>query len=122
DAFGCRSSNDSLNTFMSTPVVFLKASTIAMNAWSSASTKRFQRITVSLAPASGFQGAACAHALAHSSSAGPARAAVAVSAVLPRTRVRRVKVAMVVSSIAMVRRSAFVLLLHRKGARDAGLA
>ena len=50
EAFGCRSSKDSENTFISVPVADLNAATIALNASSSAGTKRFQRITVSLAP------------------------------------------------------------------------
>ena len=63
EAFGCTSSKDSLNTFMSVPVAALKAATMALNASSSAGTKRFQRITVSLAPGSAFQGAVCAQRL-----------------------------------------------------------
>ena len=39
------------------PVADLNAATIALKASSSAGTKRFQRIIVSLAPASGFHGA-----------------------------------------------------------------
>src|SRR6185437_1498043 len=69
DAFGCRSSKDSENTFISVPVADLNAATIALNASSSAGTKRFQRIKVSLAPASGFHGESAAQALAQSSSA-----------------------------------------------------
>jgi hypothetical protein len=61
----------------------LNAATIALNASSSAGTKRFQRITVSLAPGSAFHGAVCAHALAKSNSAGPVKAPVAASAVPP---------------------------------------
>ena len=83
EAFGCTSSKDSLNTFISVPVAALNAATIALNASSSAGTKRFQRITVSLAPASAFQGAVCAQALANSSSAGPVSAPAAASAVPP---------------------------------------
>ena len=56
---------------------------MALKASSSAGTKRFQRITVSLAPFSAFQGAACAQALAKSSRAGPVNAPVAASAVPP---------------------------------------
>ncbi len=83
DAFGCTSSNDSLNTFIWVPVAVWKAATMALKASSSAGTKRFQRITVSLAPFSAFQGAACAQALAKSSRAGPVNAPVAASAVPP---------------------------------------
>ena len=68
---------------MSVPVAALNAATISLNALSSASTKRFQRITVSLAPFSAFHGAACAQALAKSNSAGPVSAPVAASAVPP---------------------------------------
>ena len=56
---------------------------MALNASSSAGTKRFQRITVSLAPFSAFHGAACAQALAKSSNAGPVSAPAAASAVPP---------------------------------------
>ena len=68
---------------MSVPVAVLNAATIALNASSSAGTKRFQRITVSLAPGSAFHCAVCAQALANSSSAGPVSAPVAASAVPP---------------------------------------
>src|SRR6185437_3685049 len=83
EAFGCTSSKDSLNTFISVPVADLNAATIALKASSSAGTKRFQRITVSLAPASAFHGAVCAQALAKFSSAGPVSVPAAVSAVAP---------------------------------------
>ncbi|MFK4487352.1 hypothetical protein ABIA45_002430 [Bradyrhizobium sp. USDA 336] len=83
EAFGCTSSKDSLNVFISVPVAALNAATIALNASSSAGTKRFQRITVSLAPGSAFQGALCAHALAKSNSAGPVSMPVAAKAVPP---------------------------------------
>ncbi len=83
DAFGCTSSKDSLNTFISVPVAALNAATIALNASSSAGTKRFQRITVSLAPGSAFHGALCAQALAKSNSAGPVNVPAAASAVPP---------------------------------------
>ena len=83
DAFGCTSSKDSLNTFISVPVAVLNAATMALNASSSAGTKRFQRITVSLAPFSAFHGADCAQALANSSRAGPVSAPAAASAVPP---------------------------------------
>ena len=83
EAFGCTSSKDSLNTFISVPVAALKAATMALKASSSAGTKRFQRITVSLAPFSAFQGAVCAQALAKSNSAGPVSAPAAASAVPP---------------------------------------
>jgi hypothetical protein len=43
--------------------------------------KRFHRSSESWAPFSGFQGAVCAQALDHSSSAGPESAAMAASAV-----------------------------------------
>ncbi len=64
DAFGCTSSNDSFVTVTETPVAFWKASTIAMNALSSASTKRRQRSTLIFAPFSGLNGDACAQAVA----------------------------------------------------------
>src|SRR5229473_2233257 len=83
EAFGCTSSKDSLNTFISVPVAVLNAATIALNASSSAGTKRFQRITVSLAPGSAFHGDASAQALAKSNSAGPVSAPAAANAVLP---------------------------------------
>src|SRR5260370_33992285 len=83
DAFGCTSSKDSENTFISVPVAALKAATIALNASSSAGTKRFQRITVSLAPGSAFHAADCAQALANSNSAGPVSAPAVASAVPP---------------------------------------
>ncbi len=83
EAFGCTSSKDSENTFISVPVAALNAATMALNASSSAGTKRFQRITVSLAPGSAFHGAVCAQALAKSSSAGPVSAPAAASAVPP---------------------------------------
>ena len=81
DAFGCTSSKDSLNTFISVPVAALNAATMALKASSSAGTKRFQRITVSLAPASAFHGAVSAQALAKSNSAGPVSAPAVASAV-----------------------------------------
>ena len=83
EAFGCTSSKDSLNTFISVPVAALNAATMALKASSSAGTKRFQRITVSLAPGSAFHGAVCAQALAKSNSAGPVSAPAAASAVPP---------------------------------------
>src|ERR1700676_164981 len=83
EALGCTSSKDSLNTFISVPVADLNAATIALNASSSACTKRFQRITVSLAPCSAFHGADGAQALANSSKAGPVGAPAAASAVPP---------------------------------------
>src|SRR6201994_3600102 len=83
EAFGCRSSKDSENTFISVPVADLNAATIALKASSSAGTKRFQRIIVSLAPASGFHGESAAQALAQSNSASPDSAAPAASAVPP---------------------------------------
>ena len=83
EAFGCTSSNDSENTFISVPVAVLNAATMALKASSSAGTKRFQRITVSLAPGSAFHGEACAQAFAKSNNAGPVSAPVAASAVPP---------------------------------------
>ena len=83
EAFGWMSSNNSLVTSTSTPVAALKALTIFMKASSSASTKRRQRIRLILAPFSGFHGAACAQALAQSSSAGPDSAPAAANAVPP---------------------------------------
>src|SRR6185369_5260629 len=101
EAFGCTSSKDSENTFISVPVAFWNAATIALNASSSAGTKRFQRITVSLAPFSACHGADCAQALAYSSRAGPVNAAAAVSAVPPLRTVRRVKSCIVVSPLRL---------------------
>ena len=75
EAFGWMSSKDSLVTATSTPVAALKASIIFTKASSSACTKRRQRIRLILAPFSGFHGAACAQALAQSSSARPESAA-----------------------------------------------
>src|SRR2546430_14781213 len=89
EAFGGMSSNDSRVTLTLTPVALVKASMSATNASSSDCTKYFQRNKPSCAPLSGFQGAACAQALLHSSSAGPASAPVAASEVAPFTRVRR---------------------------------
>src|SRR4051794_10502981 len=99
EAFGCTSSKDSENTFISVPVALLNAATMALNASSSAGTKRFQRITVSLAPFSACHGAACAQALAYSSSAGPVRAPAVASAVPPCSKERRVKSCILVSPI-----------------------
>src|SRR6267143_5370085 len=82
-----------------TPVALVKASSRATNASSSACTKYFHRSIASWAFFSGFHGAVCAHALAHSSSAGPASAPAAAAAVVPFTRVRRVKSVMMVSSV-----------------------
>ena len=81
DAFGCTSSKDSLNTFISVPVAALNAATMALKASSSAGTKRFQRITVSLAPGSAFHGAVSAQALAKSNNAGPVSAPAVASTV-----------------------------------------
>src|SRR2546430_6980853 len=89
EAFGGMSSNDSRVTLTLTPVALVKASMSATNASSSDCTKYFQRNKPSCAPFSGFHGAACAQALLHSSSAGPASAPVAASEVAPFTRVRR---------------------------------
>src|SRR5215471_14638268 len=81
DAFGCTSSYDSRAMFTFTLVALVKASIRATNASSSDCTKYFQRSIDSSAPASGFHGAACAQALAQSSSAGPVRAPAAANAV-----------------------------------------
>src|SRR5256884_7886515 len=89
EAFGGMSSKDSRVTLTLTPVALVKASSSAMNSSSSDCTKYFQRNKPSCAPFSGFHGAACAQALLHSSSAGPASAPVAASEVAPFTRVRR---------------------------------
>src|SRR5262245_48016174 len=62
--------------------------------------KYFQRNSESCAPFSGFHGAVCAQAFAHSSSPEPASAPVAANAVPPLTRVRRVNMVMVVSSLS----------------------
>src|SRR5216683_5801069 len=85
-----------------TPVALVKASSRATNASSSACTKYFHRSIASWAFFSGFHGAVCAHALAHSSSAGPASAPAAAAAVPPFTRVRRVKSVMMVSSVYLL--------------------
>src|SRR5262247_3422953 len=94
EAFGGMSSKDSRVTLTLTPVALVKASSSATNASSSDCTKYFQRNKPSCAPFSGFQGAACAQALLHSSRAGPASAPVAPSEVAPFTRVRRVNMVM----------------------------
>src|SRR5215831_2072676 len=78
-----------------TPVALVKASSSATNASSSACTKYFHRSMASCAFFSGFHGAVCAHAFAHSSSAGPASAPAAAAAVAPFTSVRRVKSVMI---------------------------
>src|SRR5215471_1890392 len=78
-----------------TPVALVKASSSATNASSSACTKYFHRSIASWAFFSGFHGAVCAHAFAHSSSAGPASAPAAAAAVAPFTSVRRVKSVMI---------------------------
>src|SRR6516162_1515664 len=101
EAFGGMSSKDSRVTLTLTPVALVKPSMSAMNASSSDCTKYFQRNKPSCAPFSGFQGAACAQALLHSSSAGPASAPVAASEVAPFTKVRRVNMVMAVSSVVM---------------------
>src|SRR5689334_15850023 len=67
----------------------------ATNASSSDWTKYFQRNIESWAPLSGFHGALCAQALAHSSRAGPVSAPVAPAAVAALMRVRRVNIRMV---------------------------
>src|SRR3954454_1537689 len=105
EAFGCTSSKDSENTFISVPVAFWNAATMALNASSSAGTKRFQRITVSLAPFSACQGADCAQALAYSKSAGPVSAPAVASAVPPCSKERRVKSCILVSPIRFFGRS-----------------
>ena len=66
EAFGWMSSKLSLEMLTLTFIALEKASTIFMKASSSACTKRFQRSTLSVAPASGFQGLVCAKALAMS--------------------------------------------------------
>src|SRR5882757_10657888 len=99
EALGCTSSKDSENTFISVPVAVLNAATMALNASSSAGTKRFQRITVSLAPGSAFHGDAWAQALANSSKAGPVSAPAAASAVPPLITDRRVKSCIVISPL-----------------------
>src|SRR5215471_926013 len=99
DAFGCTSSKDSLNTFISVPVALENAATMPLKASSSDGTNRFQRIKVSFAPGSAFQGESAAQALAKSSSAGPVSAAPAASAVPPWSRARRVKSCMVILSL-----------------------
>ena len=96
EAFGWMSSNDSFVTTTSTPVACLKALIIFTKASSSACTKRRQRIRLIFAPFSGFQGAACAQALAQSSRAGPVSALAAATAVPPCISSRRVNRLMVV--------------------------
>ena len=54
EALGWMSSKDSLVTLTGTPVALVKASTRRMKASSSAGMKRFQRRSLSEAPASGF--------------------------------------------------------------------
>src|SRR5712691_4387615 len=81
-----------------TPVACVNASISFTKASSSDCTKYFQRSIESLASFSGFHGAACAQARAHSKSAGPVSAPAAASAVPPWITVRRVKFVMVVSS------------------------
>src|SRR5215831_10589058 len=80
-----------------TPVALVKASSSATNASSSACTKYFHRSIASWAFFSGFHGVVCAHALAHSMSAGPASAPAAAAAVPPFTRGRGEKWVMFVS-------------------------
>src|SRR5262252_575753 len=80
EALGGMSSKDSRVTVTLTPVALVKASSSAVNSLSSDCTKYFQRSSASCAPFSGFQGAACAQALAHSSSGRPASAPVAARA------------------------------------------
>ena len=87
-ALGCTSSSDSLVTLTFTPVALVKLATSSMKASSSAWMKRFQRRSEIWAFFSGFQGAVCAQALAHSSSAGPVSATDAPSAVLPCRNLR----------------------------------
>src|SRR5262252_188908 len=74
-----------------TPVAWVKASSSFTNASSSACTKYFHRNIASCAFFSGFHGAVCAQALAHSRSAGPVSAPAAAAAVAPLARARRVK-------------------------------
>ena len=77
-----------------TPVALVNASRIFTNASSSDCTKYFHRSIESCAPGSGFQGALCAQARAHSSNAGPVSAPAAASAVPLLTRARRVRIVM----------------------------
>src|SRR5256885_2252850 len=79
-----------------TPVACVNASISFTKASSSDCTKYFQRSMESCAFFSGFQGAACAQALAQSSRAGAVSAAAAVAAVPPFTSVRRVNMVIVV--------------------------
>ena len=69
--------------FISVPVAALNAATICMKASSSAGTKRFQRIKVSLAPSSALNGESAAQAFAKLNSVSPVSMPVAVSAVPP---------------------------------------
>src|SRR6476620_455004 len=96
DAFGCTSSYDSRAMSTFTPVALVKASINLTNASSSDCTKYFQRSIESFASFSGFQGALCAQAFAHSSRAGPVNAPAVIAAVPHLTKVRRVKLLMVV--------------------------
>ena len=75
EALGCTSSSDSLVTLTFTPVALVKLATSSMKASSSAWMKRRQRSSDSCAPASGFHGAVCAHAFAHSVKPEPASGA-----------------------------------------------
>src|SRR5262249_1274193 len=77
-----------------TPVALVNASRTFTNASSSDCTKYFHRSMDSWAPGSGFHGAFCAQARAHSSSAGPVNAPAAASAVPLLTRARRVRMVM----------------------------
>src|SRR5262249_40074624 len=98
EALGGMSSKDSRVTVTLTPVALVKASSSATNSLSSDCTKYFQRSSASCAPFSGFHGAACAQALAHSSRDGPPSAPVAARA--PCTRVRRFNVVMMIPPLS----------------------
>src|SRR5262249_62265332 len=100
-----------MSTF--TPVALVKASTSFTNASSSDWTKYFQRSIDNLASFSGFQGAFCAQAFAHSSKAGPVNAPAAKAAVPPLTKVRRGEVVLGVSPFALFCLSVFFWFLRK---------
>jgi hypothetical protein len=93
NAFACTSSLDSRIMLTLTRVAFVNAFITAMHPSSSAGTKAFHLRKESWAPFSGFHGTVCAHAVAHSSKAGPTRAPAVASAVPPLTSLRRVRLA-----------------------------
>ena len=113
-AFGGTSSYDSRAISTFTPVALVKASINLTNASSSDCTKYFQRSIESFASFSGFQGALCAQAFAHSSRAGPVNAPAAIAAVPPLIKVRRVKLLIVVPPVVVLVAEAFPRRLVEK--------